>query len=382
MKSVLILVLCVFLFSCREVREVERPKPETNFLAFKEKGSPYVLDESLDLFLTNPWYTYDESNHIIWPNFQIYALKSKGRYYKIQIIDYYRGLLPGHPTIRVEEEGQEPWEMSFEAQGCGNVYTNLDYKECIKDPETNIFTYLNIRDQSTTKMSDQEAREDEAWDVAFNGTEIKINSGESGPGDTRIAPLYLYGSFFDGAVADFQAIAEVSFSDKGERFFQLDFDLKNASYRLPPGVERVVDERYWLKETDESFEAKANNWWILKGDQGFYKFHISSITELSNDSETLSTIKISFYQQRKDEPEFSETLYEWDLPEISSRKRVIRWCLDFSRRNVTDCQEEGWDLRFSALQRRGTRKWRFNVNRGAIGPMSEEEAMGRIFAPQ
>ncbi len=376
-----IILISLLLFSCRDVSVVEKPRPVTDFRAFMEKGSPYIKDESLDLFLKKPWYTYDESNHIIWPNFQVYALKSRGRYYKVQIIDYYQGTLPGHPTLRIEERRQSSYEVSFEAQGCGNVYTNLDFKECIKDPETNIYTYFNIRNQSSWKMSDQEAKENNDWDIALNGTEVKINSGINGPGDVRIAPLYLYGSFFDGEIADFQALAEVSFSDKGERFFNLNYDLPRATYSLPPGVERVVDERFWLKSEEGVFSSNPDFWWVLKGESGYYKFNVKSIREDVDTRETLSTLTLSFHRQLPNESQFSKERFEWSLPPISSRKRVIRWCLNFKKREVVDCRQDQWDLRFGALQRRGTRKWQFLVNLGAIGPLNTEDASSWTVAP-
>jgi hypothetical protein len=92
----LILLLNFIMFSCRQIVEVEAPQKITDIRAFIKKSSPYVKDESLDIFLTKPWYTYDEANHIIWPIFQVYSLKTKGKYYKMQVIDYYDdNSLPG-----------------------------------------------------------------------------------------------------------------------------------------------------------------------------------------------------------------------------------------------------------------------------------------------
>lgn len=382
MKVIPLLIgaLIFSLLSCREVRQAIKPPKETNLLSYLKTPSPYVKDESLDLFLTNPWYTYDESNHIIWPIFQVYSLKADDRYFKVQVIDYYdEQSQPGHYTLRVQEEGKSAFLWDFYAQGCGNVYTNLSYKECIKDPETNIYTYLDFDSQTSWQMSDEEARANKVWDIAFNGTEVKINAGIQGPGDSRIADLYLYEGFFSNTAADFQEIAEVSFSDKGKRFFELNIDLRNVAFSLPPGVDRVVNEPYWFKERDGLHVANPANWWILKGGEknSYSKFHVKEILENKNEDLVESTIVFEYFYQGIGTDVFEPTLKEWKLPPFDSSQRLLKWCLDFDSESLIDCSEEHWDLRLSVSNRRGRRRWRINVNEGAIGPLKSDEA--RIF---
>ena len=372
----LILLLNFIMFSCRQIVEVEAPQKVTDIRAFIKKSSPYVKDESLDIFLTKPWYTYDEANHIIWPIFQVYSLKTKSKYYKMQVIDYYDdNSLPGFYTLRIKEEGNQTYLWDFEAKGCGNVYTNLDYKDCQKNPQKNIYTYLNMSTRSSWKMSEAEARLRNDWDIAFNGTEVKINSGDRGPGDSRIGDLYLYEGFFFDEAADFQEIAEVSFSDKGERFFGLDLNLRNVAFALPPGIDRVVYEPYWHDVSGEFFKARPESWWVLKGgkENSFYKFHISSINEEKLVDTISSTIEFEFYSQGPEDQEFKNVTQHWKLPTFDSDTRLIKWCLEFESKEVIDCSRNDWDLLLSVSSRRGRRRWRINVNQGAIGPLSFEE---------
>lgn len=384
MRFIIFLFLLITIFSCRKVTEVARPPVVTNYEAFKTKASPYIKDESFDLFLAKPWYSYDEANHIIWPIFQIYALRADKKYYKVQVIDYYDDRSqPGNYTLRIQPEGQASFEWSFEAQGCGNVYTNLNYKECQKDPEKNIYTYLNFNNRSSWKMSAAEAKQRQDWHMAFNGTEVKINAGDEGPGNTRIGDLYLYQDFFFNGAADFQEIAEVSFSDKGKRFFDLNLDPRQAAFALPPGVERVINEEDWFQERRGSRSAVSDSWWIVKGGEGdtFSKFHFKSIDEVETDSVIETTMTLEFYYQGPANDSFSQEAITWKLPTFDTTQRLIRSCLDFDSQSVVSCSDSRWDIRLSVLNRRGQRRWQINVNQGAMGPLSSETAQSFSFAP-
>lgn len=387
MRFGLFLILLFSLFSCRKVEEVSRPPVVTNYETFITKASPYIKDESLDVFTAQPWYAYDEANHIIWPIFRVYALKANQVYYKVQIIDYYNNRSePGNYTLRIQPEGSAAFEWDFEAQGCGNVYTNLDFKECKQDPEKNIYTYLNFENKSSWKMSDAEARRRSDWHMAFNGTDVKINAGNQGPGDARIGDLYLYQDFFFNDAPDFQEIAEVSFSDKGKRFFDLNFDVRQAAFALPPGVERVISEADWFRDVRGNRQAKSNSWWIVKGGEGntFSKFHFQSIVEIkSGDDGTKleTTMKLGFYYQGVGEDSFSDELREWTLPTFDTDQQLIRWCLDFDSQSVVDCSNKAWDIRLSVLNFGSERLWFVVVNEGAMGPLTSDVAQGLGKAP-
>lgn len=369
-------------FSCRDVVEKKTENSREGINTYIEARSAYIKDESLDFFLTYPWYAYDEGNHIIWPNFRVYSLRTDETYYKVQVIDYYnRAAMPGHYTLRVQEEGERAFLWDFEAQGCGNVYTNLNYKECLNNPQKNIYTYLDFKTRTAWKMTKAEALKDQEWDLAFNGTEVKMNAGDSGPGQTRMAELYFYGGFSRGDSADFQRIAEVSFSDKGERFFELDLSLRNVNFALPPGIPRVVYEPDWFKqESDTEFHsAVSENWWVLKDGEGqsFVKFHVAEIREVFVGEDIQTEIIFKYFYQGPEDDRFSPQLKTWNVPKFDSSQRFIRLCLDFDENRVVDCSKGTWELRFSALNRGGQRRWLFNVNAGAVGPLNYSDMAGR-----
>ena len=383
MGSINIFSLFLFLllsFSCRKIEEkAVKSEPSLNIMAYFLESDPYVGDESLNTFLKFPWYAYDEENHIIWPNFRIYSVRTKSAYYKLQIIDYYNeSSMPGRYTIRLEskERGLENW--NFEAQGCGNVYTNLSYKDCLKDPSTNVYTYLNLGEKRYWKMSADEALKNREWDIAFNGTEVKVNSGQEGPGDSRLASLYLYGAFFKGAEANFQLIAKESFGAKGISFFQIPFRLENAAYSLPEGVDRVINESDWFEATRSGHTSVNENWWIVRGGEGraFTKLNFSSIDEREVNGFVESTITLGLYNQGTFDFRFGA--YEtWTLPTFSSEERLLKWCLDLQSKEVVDCANPAHDLLLSVSNRRNGRRWRINVTRGAIGPLNFREMEAR-----
>ncbi len=384
MKYIFCLIF-ILSIGCREVKEAPaNSEADLDLQSFIVKPSPYVGDESLDVFLAHPWYSYDQANHIIWPVFQLYSLKTDGAYFKIQVIDYYDSTAaPGNYTIRIAREGETPYEVSLSAQGCGNVFTNPDYDSCTQDPNRNVYTYFDVSTGQSWIMSDFEASQNTEWDIAFNGTSGKINSGESGPGSTRIAPLYLYQGFFPNGAADFQRLAQISFGDKGREIFNLDLDLRNIPFSLPAGVERVVNEPDWLISENDGFSAKSSNWWIVKGSDGnsYTKFRVLKIEEEESGNDIESKITLEYAIQTKNSTSFSP-LREWTLPLISSATRLIRWCLDFDTESVIECSESGHELRFSSLSRRGRRQWRFNVSLGAIGPIDNEQIIDWVSAPQ
>ena len=155
-------------------------------------------------------------------------------------------------------------EFRLEAVGCGNTFTNPDYEQCIQDPEKNVFTYLNIENGLSKKMNSFFARRDKTWHIGFQGTKIILNSGDNGPGDTRVTSLYLYRPFYENESPAFQKLAEESFGNKGIRFFELEHDFRNAPYALPAGIDRVIFEDDWLRSSRGIFSANQNSWWLIK----------------------------------------------------------------------------------------------------------------------
>lgn len=380
MKTISICLL-ILLVSCAKVEPLTKDEQEESFTQFITKKSQYIQDKSTDIFEETPWYSYDENNHIIWPTFSVYALRTNNSYYKFQILDYYdSNANPGHFTIRVAKESESEKIYQFNASGCGNVYTNRNYEQCLNNPLTNIYKYLNIETGKVYDYTDERAKESKQWDIAFNGTNIRINAGKYGQKGTRIGSLFIYSNFFPTGVVDYQRIAEVSFSDRGARFFNLEMDPKQVPYELPPGVDRVINEPDWFKKSEEDqnlFQAKNENWWLVQSSdkKSYFKFNIAEINESLIDETTIETeIVLNTYYQGPNDKVFNSELREWRLEKFDSKKRLVRLCLDLDEMKTVHCSSDKAkvDLIFMALNR-SPRQWRIQTSSGAIGPISFED---------
>lgn len=367
MKLFLFSLILLNLLSCREVKEVTfEQKNDLNLAAYRKTLSPFIKDESLDFFLSNYWYTYDQANHIIWPNFRVFALRKERTYYKFQIVDYYNQKSePGIYTIRVEKDGEGMKEYQFSAEACGNSFTNPNYQECSLNPEKNIYTYVNLDTGDSWIMTDFEAELREDWDIAFRGTDVKINSGTHGPGKVRIADLYLYGAYYLNNTINFQMLAEESFGDKGLRFFNQNFEMKYAAFALPFGQEQVIFVDDWVRKRGRGFSANSKNWWIIKSSDGqdFHRFNVKEISEKPSGNFIETTITLNLYDS------------EWVLPTFDNSESVIKRCLDLKEKALVDCSDSKADLIFSARNRGSRRSWRLNVVNSGVGPLSYDEML-------
>lgn len=384
------MLLLMFILICTSCSKVSPRQSEQENIDIKEnilQGSRYIKNQSFDVFQLEPWYIYDEENHIIWPNFNVYVLRIDGEYYKFQLIDYYnKQNMPGHYTMRIEKEGDLFSLWKFNAAACGNVYTNPDFEKCFNNPDQNIFTYLNLKTRKSFRLNAGQSQESKDWHIAFNGTNIKINSGVYGPGDVRVGLLYKFQPFYQGNNVDWQKISEYAFGDKGIEFFDLKYNYRKATFFLPQGVKRVVNESDWFSRIDgDVILRKENdkNWWVLKNpeDDSYTKFRISKVIEERLDNDTIETnIQIEFYHQASGSPTFDSEKQSWQLPTFNSATERIKLCLDFDTKSFVECsQKSRWDLRLSVFNwdplYAEDREWKFLVNQGAFGPISEKDML-------
>ncbi len=363
----------LFFLSCKEITapQIDSDSNEVEILSYLSPFSPYIKDQSVDFFLKNPWYSYDQANHIIWPNFRVYGVRTNNQFYKVQFVDYYNNQSEsGNYTVRYSTANGSPKIVNFSAKGCGNAFNNPDYEACLLDQEVNVYTYLNLETGDTWNMSDFEAEQNTTWHLAFKGTQVKLNSGNKGPGDVRLADLYLYGGFYPNVSASFQRLARESFTSKGLEFFNISFPLARAAYTLPSGIERVINEDSWYERYGIFHRAKSTNTWFVQTDDKNreWRFRILDIQEISHSNQvTDSKIIVGLMASESGLPFGPEI--SWSLPLIDNSKRLIRLCLDIDNQSIVECQNKNTDLIFSALNIGRRRVWRFNVSHGAYGPI-------------
>lgn len=355
----------LFFSQCRKIETVINNNEVVSYLSFVKPLSPFVEDKNTDFFLDNSWYVYDEANHIIWPNFRVFGLKKDQSYYKFQIIDYYnQDSMPGYYSLRFYKKDVGEKEIFVAAPACGNVFTNPQYLECSKDPEKNIFTYLNIDNSKTWIMTEFEASIRDDWDIAFRGTEVILNSGIHGPGSVRIADLFLNKNYYRNGNVDYQGIAQESFGAKGRLFFDISFPLERAPYALPAGRDRVIFEEDWYQNRRGTHIPKSDNWWLVKDHSGQHiiPFSVKDIEDIKLDGSIETSITFDLGR-----------FGVWTIGPFSSAERLIKLCLNLLDKEIVNCNSEQTDMIFSALNRGSRRSWRFNVIHSAVGPLKYSE---------
>lgn len=191
MKKLTLLGLIVLaLAGCRDAKSKDEPS----------NVGPQDFNGKGNLFENYTWYAYDPMGHTIWSNYDIYAIRSKGKYYAFEILGYYDPAVPlksGFYTVRVKGEDNVTHEFAFDAAGCGNPHSNPNYATCIADPNQNVATYLRLSDRNVSQMPDATALTSTDWDLSFKTTAIKLNSGTFGVGDVAGALYYRNPAFFD-----------------------------------------------------------------------------------------------------------------------------------------------------------------------------------------
>lgn len=302
--------------------------------------------------------------------FDIFAIKVGRENYKFQIISYYDDKkTAGIITFQYSGNNGVIKKQTVDAKACGNPYTMPDYEACLKDPNRNIYTYFRFIDQKRWMMSDQDSLSDFSWDMAFKGTEIKLNSGVTGPGSVSGALVHCFTNlFFDEN--GYPVLAKLQKKDNhvnaSSSFSSIRMD-GNYTYYLPEGIDRVIHESLWFEEVDGVRVSLNKNWWVVRThDLKFMKTNISSISDIGVDAEKESVVSVSYGLNQSD-------LKLADF-KFSTKNKVLSQCLNMTLNEVFVCKKDraDWDLKLTVVnvmkEGKWSREWRFFVNSGALGP--------------
>lgn len=173
---------------------------EENDLAFAQEGG---------------WYTYNIIVHKLNPKDRTYVVRSnEGTLYKLGFTSYYDedgnsgfptftwGVLDGEGTIDIEPEECVVEDTIIEAIGDhdnisqgvletqeqdGVISATLDAG--LMGPQNaaeSSYLYMDIASGELLDLSDQQARESKTWQLAIKRSELRVNSGDSGPGQVQV----------------------------------------------------------------------------------------------------------------------------------------------------------------------------------------------------
>lgn len=369
-SAIFLPVFLLSAFGCDEVKLRPKPDKPPSDRSKNAFSGDYIQDGKGGLFQNVRWYHYDMTNHLIWPLFDVFQIQTPRSTYKLQIRRYYGETedQTGHFQIRIQSSDGQDQTLQVLAPGCGNPFTNPDFEECLKDPTRNVFIYLNLGNFEQRTLTDAAALSDREWDVAFKGTDVKLNSGLSGPSTVRGALLKRFDFFFEAGEPSLPAlINRENWETAKSEFDAVEFDSR-ANYFLPDGIDRVVHESYWLKlEKNGQRRIDPDKWWLLQGvdSASYVKFHF---LKLESESE-LNRLTVEYFYQSPSDDKFQSQHHQLsiEIPRLS--QNIEKFCFDFAN-NLIGCESPTWFLQFLA---KGD-EWRMRTRNGGIGPLTPQEA--------
>ena len=116
----------------------------------------------------DPWYDYDPSTHQLSPKERVYVVESTdGDYFALAVVDYYSPETAdaGWPAFQ--------WKQVDPPDGI------TEPGQAVDASASDAWVYLQL-DGTEVTVADPESSSD--WDLAFQRTAIRTNSGPSGPG--------------------------------------------------------------------------------------------------------------------------------------------------------------------------------------------------------
>lgn len=368
----LILFLLLIFVACDKV--VLRPEEgDGNGNVDSILTDEYLMDGKGGLFNNLKWYLYSLENHIVWPFFDIYSIKTEHGSYYIQIVEYYdHAGTAGMIGLNVKKHGEKTSQfVQIDAQGCGNPFSNPNYDACLSDPLLNGFTYLNLETLSAQKMTDAAGALSHDWDIAFKSTATKLNSGTSGPKAVVGALAKRFSQFFDSAGVPLgTALANAQEQSRARNAFA-DFSANSSLvYYLQDGIDRVIHEKFWLQTLDTGLRESLDDvWWKVRSHEvgEYITFSIVAIDEVIEGEHITTNLSIE---------ENDGTAH---LLSFSTATRLQNLCLNFSLDETFSCtsSRSDWDIKFTIVNlfRDGvwSRDWRVFTNKGAKGPFIRSE---------
>jgi hypothetical protein len=382
MKKLIPFILISLTFvSCKRLEP--QPKESTVFVPFLSSSSLYLRDntegfESKSIFETLKWYTYDfAGGHIIWSNLDIYTVNTGRETYYFQIEDFYDPARPPAPqlpenfaqiTLNVKSHGQLT-QLNLDGYACGIQFLDpAGFARCQADPERNQFTYLNLSNLQSWKMTDAEAEKRTDWHVAFKDFEIKINNGINGPGRNLAGLAYRNEKFFKKSGGEIVPILPSIKSAKigGEALSYFDLMTSNVRYYLPKGHERVMNESDWYKEDSLGNKQAVENIWIVKSIEGNSFFKISVDEIIDNEK-----LVFAYNYQAPQTQSFNIQTFTYEFPTLEEGQ-AQEYCVDLDKSEL-GCDNSNWDLK---LETKADGTWLLWTHNGAFPVADKQLALG------
>ena len=377
-KKITYLMLCwPILISCDRAVPVASQTPIVQSEDIIASDQDFYKDGKGGLFNNLKWYIYNFSNHFIYSVFDIYALKSRGEYFQLQISSYYENDTPGIYTLYIKDSDDAVESATVDAKACGNSTTNPDYYPCMGNPAKNAFTYLNLRTKDSWVMTDSEALGRQDWDIAFKTTEVKLNSGLSGPGDVVGSLLFRNQNLFDGAAINLEALVAEVRSEGWRSYFEDNEDTEESSLSYYPqdGIDRIIYEDFWWQTSAEGSRLKtvnSENWWVIRSPRSGYFYKLRAKDIVHYDDESILSFEVQ--EQSPIDDAFQDRFRDIEINPIVYDQKFQTQCIYLDSGSSGACQDDLWDIKLVVANTSDSESvWRIFVNSGAYGPLSFEE---------
>jgi len=216
-----------------------------------------------------------------------------------------------------------------------------------EDDPRNKYTYFNLEHSEPVPLTDAEAKESLDWHMAFKRFNVLLNSGTSGPGDTR--------GWYTGN--------NVDLSD--ERVFALTadegrtaFDAVSAgqipsedSFR-PDGLISRINRWFVHDAGTDTFQADPSRAFQIRTGDGmhFVKLHVVGLEGSTREASGRITLEWALSDGGD---------YGTDRTDSIQTGPGEAVCFDFDAGAESDCVGDGWDLKASG--------WDLNTNGGDTG---------------
>lgn len=187
--------------------------PEAD-LFFTDEGEK---ESDLAMSKERGWYSYNIIRHKLTPRERVYIVRStQGHYYKLAMQGYYdsedRGGYPSFLWARVNAAStivttpkmcvvdqaireaigdhktiaEGSLMVNGEADGLTTITVDASLGGVAR-AATSSYYYVNLFEGQAVAVSDRDSREDRRWQLALKRSELRVNSGDSGAGQVRVA---------------------------------------------------------------------------------------------------------------------------------------------------------------------------------------------------
>lgn len=211
------------------------------------------------------------------------------------------------------------------------------------DDPNNKYTYFDFSENRVLNLTDEEAKTNTEWDIAFRRLNIKLNGGASGIGDVAGAVADMQSELYDsnGEVIPSKIMA----MDDKKGLIDFNRADKNVTAFLKDSTGSVIAKEWWrdfdMSSMPPILKANDDNWFVVRSSTGdsYAKMHATKVEADAN--RALKNLRLEMYIQRKGESEFSDTI---TVADINFTTGVDTIYYDFDTASIVNENDE-WDLK-------------------------------------